>query len=61
MRVSYAPPWRLTRWGFLPEYLWRVNDGCDEDHNESKFIIVPLLGEIIVWTGRKVECDGECA
>ena len=50
-RLQYRPPWKLTRWGFLPEYLFRLNRGCDEWHNQSRFVVIPLLGELVVFVG----------
>lgn len=48
-RVRFTPFWRVTRWGFLPEYALRLNRGMDEFHNPTRFLIVPLVGDVVVW------------
>lgn len=48
-RFQFNPFWNLTQWGFLKEYLLRINMGCDEWHNESRFIIIPLVGEFVLF------------
>lgn len=56
MRFRYAPPWKVTRWGLL----WPpVGRGFDEYHDQAVFVIVPFVGELVVFTGRSVD-RSEC-
>lgn len=45
-RFSYTPPWQVTRWGFVSPF--KIQKGCDEWHNPSYFVVIPLLG-VFVW------------
>lgn len=52
-RIWFYPSWKLTNYGFLfnnsPWSALRVLEGCDEYHNRTKFVIVPLIGEFGVY------------
>lgn len=55
-RFRFVPFWRVTRWGFIFEN-WRhrvarplwIERGCDEFHNLSRYLIVPLVGEFVLF------------
>jgi hypothetical protein len=53
-RVRYCPPWKLTRWGLVWNMMFgRVmwpHRGCDEYHNKSWFILIPLVGEFTYFS-----------
>lgn len=55
-RLRYSPPWKLTRWGLMLNTMFGrpgwPHRGCDEWHNRSWFVLVPLLGEL-VWFPKK--------
>lgn len=57
-RFMFEPFWKLTQWGFLPEYLFRINPGGDR-WRHSKFVIVPLVGWF-VWFDKNVCMDHLC-
>lgn len=62
-RVRYSPPWHLVRWGLLwntmfGRVLW-PHRGCDEYHNQSWFIIIPLIGEFVYFTKSGFQRDVE--
>lgn len=42
---QYIPPWKLTRWGFLKAW----GKGCDEWHNLGRYIVIPLIGEFVLF------------
>lgn len=46
-RFMFTPPWHLTRCGFIGE-AFRLRRGCDEWHNKSRYLVVPLVG-MFVW------------
>lgn len=47
-RLQFAPFWKLTQWGFLPEYLGRIQRwGNPKRLNHT--VIIPLVGEFILW------------
>lgn len=48
-RFRFCPFWKLTNWGFLRPYAFRIRRGCDEFHNLSRFTIVPLVGEFTLF------------
>ncbi len=50
-RFHWIGPWATTRWGFLSQTMW-PRRGCDEYHNKSIYLIVPLLGEFCVFYER---------
>jgi hypothetical protein len=52
--LRFTPFWRLTRWGWLLfngdwSALW-PHRGCDEWHNPSWWLIIPMVGEVVVFT-----------
>lgn len=52
-RLQFIPFWKLTRWGFMLGTMFgrplRLNHGCDEYHNTSRWIIVPGIGEFVYF------------
>lgn len=47
-RFRYTPPWDLTYWGF---FLQRFR-GCDEHHNKTFEVVIPLVGAFTFWRTR---------
>ncbi len=47
-RFQFTPFWRMTSWGFVSKP-WRLQKGCDEYHNKSRFLIVPLFGGFVLF------------
>lgn len=58
-RFQFVPFWRLTYWGFTPitNHLFHgvgwnfYGKSCDEFHNATTYLIVPLLGMLTVFHG----------
>ncbi len=52
-RFRFIPFWRLTDWGchlsFMGGPILWPNKACDEYHNPSRFVIVPLVGEFVLF------------
>ena len=47
-RFQFHQPWHLTRFGFV----WPlIGSGGDEFHNRSVWVIVPMVGWFVIFTG----------
>ena len=55
--MDYSPPWRITQAGFIKSAL-RTQKGCDEWHNKSFYIVIPLVG-MFVWWPEGIDRTGE--
>lgn len=49
----YWKPWTLTR-----PFWFGGGRGCDEHHNKSHFVILPLLGGFVFFWDRDFNRDG---
>lgn len=50
---QFIPFWKITDWGchlsfMFGPILW-PNKGCDEHHNKSRSVLIPLVGEFIFF------------
>lgn len=57
-RFQYRTPWTLPRWGFAWLMGGHVGRSCDEWHNPSKYVIVPLIGGFTWYTIRYPRTEG---
>lgn len=48
----FTPFWKLTNFGFL-QGAFQLQRGCDEWHNLSLFIYIPLVGEVVRFATSK--------
>ena len=55
--MNYTPPWKVTHAGFLGSAL-RIHNGCDQWHNKSRYIVIPLVG-MFVWWPEGIDRRGE--
>jgi hypothetical protein len=46
--MNYIPPWKITQAGFIKTAL-RIQNGGDEWHNKSFYIVIPLVGMFVWW------------
>lgn len=54
--MNYLPPWQITQAGFTKQAL-RIQLGCDEWHNKSRYIVIPLVG-MFVWWPEGIDREG---
>lgn len=58
-RFWWDATWHNTRWGFMwKERYFLPTRGGDEWHNDSWFIVLPLLGQFIWFPKRSFDRSG---
>lgn len=55
LSFMFVPSPRLTRLGFVRDWMGR---GCDEWHNPSIYLIVPLVGQFVIFRMRYRRIEG---
>lgn len=57
-RLQLIPFWKLVRLGlFSANPLRYIGRGLDEYHNKSVFVVLPLIGQVVLFTGKDLNED----